>query len=143
MNRGDADLVGLERNDEAYLANDEIPETLIDLLGVLSQDFVPETLAAAEAINAWIAEQGELTPGTECARGVGMGKFDLRGTTISALAQPYRFYLLKRVQDQYAALDADDRRAIDAILESCNMAPLLGATLTREIGRNNNLEVWL
>ncbi len=143
MNRRDADLVGFDDDDESYLDDDAIPATLIDLLAVLSQDFVPETLAAAEVINAWIAEQGELAPGTECARGVGLCKFDMRGTTISALAQPYRFYLLKRTQDEYAALGDGDRQAVDAILESCNMAPLLGATLTRQIGRKNNLEIWL
>ena len=143
MNRHDADLVEFERKDETYLDDDEIPETLIDLLRSLSEDFVLETLAAAEVINDWIAEQVELAPGTECARGVGMGEFDIRGTTISALAQPYRFYLLKRVQDEYTALDSGDRQAVEATLQSCNMASLLGATLTRDIGRKNNLEVWL
>ena len=126
-----------------YLDDDEIPETLIDLLGVMAQDFVPETLAAAEAINAWISRQGELAPGAACVRGVGTCEFDVRGTVVSALAQPYRFYLLKRAQDEYAALDADDRHSLDAMLESCNMTVLLDATLTRDIGRKDNLEVWL
>jgi len=143
MNRRDADLVGFERKDETVLDDDEIPETLIHLLAAMSEDLVPETLAAAHTINAWIAKQDELAPGTACARGVGSCEFDVRGTTVRALAQPYRFYLLKRAQDEYAALEADDRQSVDAMLESCNMAPLLGATLTRDIGRKDNLEVWL
>ncbi len=52
-------------------------------------------------------------------------------------------YLLQRVQDEYAALDADDRQAVDAMLQSSNMAPLMEAKLTRKIGRKDNLEVWL
>ena len=77
------------------------------------------------------------------ARGVGFGSFVLRGVTINALAQPYRFYLLKRVQDEYASLDDSDKRDIFDLLTACNMAELLDLKLDREIGRANNLEVWL
>lgn len=142
MNRSDADLVGFECQDQTYLEGDEIPATLITLLRVLAEDFVPETLAAAWVINAWIEDQDELEPDTPCLRGVGFGEFDLRGTTIHALAQPYRFYLLKRAQNEHAALTAGDREALDAVLDSCNMAPLLGATLSRDVGLENNVEVW-
>ena len=113
------------------------------LLSTMAQDFVPETLAVAEVINNWIAEQEELPAGTQCLRGVGFAEFDVNGTTISALAQPYRFYLLKRVQDEYAALDVDDKAAVDAMLAACGMAPVLNATLNRDVGLQNNLEVWL
>ena len=140
---GDAGLVGFECKDETYLDNDGIPDTLMDLLSTMAQDFVPETLAVAEVINNWIAEQDELPSGTQCQRGVGFAEFDVSGTKISALAQPYRFYLLKRVQDEYAALDTDDKAAVDAMLDACSMTPVLGATLTRELGLQNNLEVWL
>lgn len=143
MNWSEAGLVEFSRKDETYLDDDEIPETLIDLLRAIAEDFVPETLAAAEVINAWIAEQGELTPGTPCTRGVGMGTFEIRGTSIRALAQPYRFYLLKRAQEEHAALEAGDRQALDGMLEACNMAPVLGATLDRDVGLENNSEVWL
>ena len=61
---------------------------------------------------------------------------------MSALAQPYRFYLLQRVQDTYASLAADDRTAIDAMLEACGMAAILQLKLERRIGRLDNLEVW-
>ncbi|MEL6955862.1 MAG: glutathione S-transferase family protein, partial [Pseudomonadota bacterium] len=81
--------------------------------------------------------------GSKCPRSAGMAEFEVRGTTINAIAQPYRFYLLKRAQNEYAAMGPEDRQAMDAILEASNMAPVLEAKLTREIGRANNLEVWL
>ena len=143
MNQHGADFTEFEGWDEAYLPDDEIPDTLIDLLRVMAEDFVPETLAAAEAINAWIEAQDTLEAGTPFERGVGFGEFELRGRTISALAQPYRFWRLKFVQDEYAALSAEDRGTVDALLEACGMAPSLGPRLTREIGRRDNLEVWL
>ena len=143
MNRQDSDLVGFEHTDAAYLEGDEIPDTLVDLLSVLAVDFVPETLAAAHHVNTWLDEQDDLQPGTICKRGLGFVSFELRGTPISALVQPYRFYLLKRAQDEYDAMGDDDRQAIDAILATSRMTPILDARLTRDIGRENNLEVWL
>ncbi|MEO1027796.1 MAG: glutathione S-transferase family protein [Pseudomonadota bacterium] len=142
MNRVDPDLVEFTDKSETYLADDQIPDTLIDLLRAMAEDFVPETLAAADCINAWLADQSEIT-GTECARGVGFASFEVRGTQVSALAQPYRFYLLKRAQDEYAAMDETNRAEVDALLQSCGMTPLLEAKLNRDIGRDNNLEVWL
>ncbi|MEL6753931.1 MAG: glutathione S-transferase N-terminal domain-containing protein [Pseudomonadota bacterium] len=142
MNRLAADLVEYENQDEAYLAGDEIPGTLVDVMRAIAEDFVPETLAAADAINAWLEEK-DVEAGSKCPRSAGMAEFEVRGTKINAIAQPYRFYLLKRAQDEYAAMGPDDRQAMDAILEASNMAPVLEATLTRKIGRANNLEVWL
>ncbi|MEM7768358.1 MAG: glutathione S-transferase N-terminal domain-containing protein [Pseudomonadota bacterium] len=143
MNRPAADLGEYQNQDETWLAGDEIPETLIAVLRVMAEDFVPETLAAADCINAWLADQPGLEPGTECARGVGMGAFELRGTPINALAQPYRFHLLKRVHTAYDALEPDDRAAVDSLLDASGMSPVIAARLSRDIGRHNNLEVWL
>jgi hypothetical protein len=70
-------------------------------------------------------------------------KFDLRGTRIGALAQPYRYDRLKRARDEYAAMSADERNSLDGILDPCNMAPLVDATLAREIGRKNDREARL
>ena len=69
-------------------------------------------------------------------------EFTLRGESISALAQPYRFYLLQRVQDAYAALPNDEQAGVDALLSRCDMKPILTTTLNRRIVRADNLEVW-
>lgn len=143
MNHPGADFVEFDGWDETYPDSDEIPRALIDLLCVMAEDLVPETVAAADTINAWIDAQGDIEPGTPIERGVGFAEFEIRGKTTSALAQPYPFWRLKVVQDEYAALDANDRKAMDAILDSCNMTPVLHATLSRQIGRKDNLKVWL
>ena len=56
---------------------------------------------------------------------------------------PFRFYVLKRVQDEFEALAEPERRGAAELLEACGMRELLEAKLTRDIGRRNNLEVWL
>ena len=66
----------------------------------------------------------------------------MRGITINALAQPYRFYLLKRVQDEYATLDESAQKDVAELLTACDMSTMLDIKLSREIGRKNNLEIW-
>ncbi|HIE89576.1 MAG TPA: hypothetical protein EYP91_22580 [Gammaproteobacteria bacterium] len=115
----------------------------MNVLKHIAIDFVPETRAAASCINNWISQQDNLEPGTECARGVGMANFQLRGVTINALAQPFRFYLLKRVQDEFESLDKQQQDEVTSLLDACQMTDILKMKLSREIGRQNNLEVWL
>lgn len=143
MNRPELDVGEFEIQDGQYLASDEIPDSLVDVLKHIAIDFVPETQAAAACINSWISQQDNLEPGTECARGVGMANFQLRGVTINALAQPFRFYLLKRVQDEFESLDKQQQDEVTSLLEACQMADILELKLSRDIGRQNNLEVWL
>ena len=143
MNRPELDVGEFEIQDGQYLAADEIPDSLVDVLKHIAIDFVPETQAAAACINDWISQQDDLEPGTACPRGVGMANFQLRGVTINALAQPFRFYLLKRVQDEFESLDKQQQEDVTSLLDACDMTGLLKTTLSREIGRLNNLEVWL
>ena len=110
---------------------------------MLAEDFVPETKAACDHINAWLADQGELAPGTAAERGLGLASFEVRGETLNALAQPFRFYLLQRVQDAFEGMGADDQRTVRDLLGECGLEDVLTMKLTRRIGRQNNLEVWL
>ena len=144
MHRPEADIGEFDGYEDAYLADDAIPDTLVDILRQLAIDYVPETRAACEAINAWLAEQEDLAPGTTVERRVGEDAvFDLAGTEISVAAQPFRFYVLKRVRDEFEALDEAGRAAAVELLSACGMRELLDLKLTRAIGRRNNLEVWL
>ena len=62
---------------------------------------------------------------------------------MNAAAQPFRFYLLKRVQDEYQSLGEAARRSVFELLQACGMEVLLQLKISRDIGRKNNLEVWL
>ena len=145
MNRADQDAPEYFNAGTGFLDNDEVPETLMAVLRVLAEDFVPETLAAAEFINSWLAENqpeaGDAAVG-RLAQALGTAEFSLRGETVTALAQPHRFYLLQRVQDTYAALSGDEKADVDALLASCGMSSVLTARLDRRIARGDNLEVW-
>ncbi len=145
MNREDQDAPEYFSAGNDFLANDEVPETLIPVLKTLAEDFVPETLAAAALINDWLAEHqpesGTVAVG-RLAEALGTADFTVRGETITALAQPHRFYLLRRVQDAATGLSDEKQTEVGAMLEGCGMERLLGAVLSRRIVRTENLEVW-
>ena len=143
MNRPEEALFGYPEAEPDYRADDEVPETLIQALKTLAVDFVPETRAAAATINQWLEERTELTAGTTAERVVGMCSFEVNGVTVNAMAQPYRFFMLSRVHDAVESLSDEDRASVVAMLEACDMSEVLEMKLEREIGRNNNLEVWL
>ena len=145
MNRADQDVPEYFEAGTDFLGDDEVPATLLAVLRVLAEDFVPETRAAAGRINAWLAQtqpEAGVSAVTRPGSGPGNAEFSLRGQTISALAQPYRFYLLQRVQAIYTGLASQDRALVDDMLAACNMSELPGITLDRRIARADNLEVW-
>jgi hypothetical protein len=145
MNREDQDVPECFNAGNDFLANDEVPETLIPLLKVLAEDFVPETLAAADLINSWLDEH-QPEPGAvavgRLAEALGTADFTVRGETITALAQPHRFYLLQRVQDIFAALAQEEQVGVAEIMSDAGMSAVLSTALTRRIVRSDNLEVW-
>ena len=145
MTREDQDVPEYFHAGNDFLANDEVPETLIPVLKILAEDFVPETQAAVELINSWLdehqPESGAVAVG-RLAEALGTADFTVRGETITALAQPHRFYLLQRVQDVFTNLSDEKQAEISALLEACGMKSLLAAALSRRIVRSENLEVW-
>lgn len=141
MNRPDQDAPEYFNAGDELLPDDDVPGTLLDVLRVLAEDFVPETRAAAATINGWLAENRP-ERGDVAERMLSMAEFSVRDGPITAAAQPYRFYLLQRVQDTYKALDASARQAVDEILDACNMKETLAIGLDRRVDRADNLEVW-
>ena len=145
MNRYDQDIPEFFNAGTDFVEDDEVPESLMAVLRILAEDFVPETLGAADVINCWLAENKPETGAPavgRLAKAPGTASFVLRGETIEALTQPHRFYLLQRVQDDYASLSAAERLGVDAVLTESGMAAILKASLSRRIERADNLEVW-
>ena len=145
MNREDQDAPEYFNAGSDFLPDDEVPGTLVSVLKIVAEDFVPETLAASALINDWLDEHqpdvGAVAVG-RLAEALGTVDFTLRGETITALAQPHRFYLLQRVQDIYASASSEERTQIDALLSQSNLAEAAFASLSRKINRADNLEVW-
>ena len=145
MNREDQDAPEYFNAGNDFLVDDKIPETLIPVLKILAEDFVPETLAAAELINSRLAEHqpesGAVAVG-RLAEALGTADFIVRGETITAQPQPHRFYLLQPVQEAFSMMSDEKQTKVRALLEACGMERLLTAVLSRRMARSDNLEVW-
>jgi hypothetical protein len=143
MNRTDSDMGEFPEILPDYPANDEIPETLKDILKfVAEQDLVAETSAAADTINYWLKEK-KPAPGSEAPRGAGFAEFKIRAASVSAMAQPYRFFLLKKMQDAFLSLDPEAQNEVKTLLMELGLEILLDLKLHREIGRKDNLGIWI
>ena len=127
MNRAEAGLVDFPNMKQAYLGNDEVPDTLVEALKHFAIDFVAETRAACDCINEWIGDNADVAPLSEAERGVATCEFEVEGVTLSAVAQPFRFYLLKRLQDDYDALDEADQLDVVEMLSACDMERAIGS----------------
>ena len=147
MNRADQDALEFFNPGDNYLADDSIPETLVTVLRVLAEDLVPETHAAAQVINQWLAdnqpEPGTSAQGSLANRMFGMAEFSLRGQSISAVAQSYRFVILQKLQQQYAQLEPAQRQDVTTLLQRCGLETLLTAGLDRQLGWSENQDIWL
>jgi hypothetical protein len=147
MNRADQDALEFFNPGDDYLDGDMIPETLVAVLRVLAEDLVPETQAAAEVINQWLAENqpepGTSAQGSLAQRMFGMAQFSLRGQTISAVAQSYRFVVLQKLQQQYAQLDSAQQEDVTNLLQRCGLEILLTVGLDRKLGWSENHDIWL
>jgi len=141
----DQDAPELLNATSGFLTNDEAPETLIPVLKILANVFVPDTLAAADFIDRWLAER-QPDPGAvavgRLAAALGTADFIVRGETITALAKPHRFYLLQPVQEAFTITSGEKETEVRALLEACGMERFLTAVLSRRMARSDNLEVW-
>ena len=143
MNRPDPDFGEFGPGAGAYIEGDRIPDSLIEVLQHIAIDFMPETTAAAATINQWLEENPAMPSNTVAERHVGFTEFKVRESKIQAIAQPYRFYLLSRMQDFVDALPVQQKTSVQELLQQCGLESLLSTRLTRGIGRHNNREVWL
>ena len=147
MNRESQDAPEYFDFDTDFLQKNEIPETLIAVLRVLSQDFVPETVASAKFLNLWLSEQNPET-GSPAVFQLGTSplgnvEFQVRDHTINAAIVPYRHFQLQRIHQIFDEVETKTQIRIKQILKSCDMADILNVRLNRSIGRKDNLEVWL
>ena len=116
------------------------------VLSVLAEDLLPETQAAALSINHWLADN-QPSPGTSASRYLGknksMAEFTVGGEIIAAGAQPYRFFMLQKVQDEYLKFSESDKLSVSELLEQCGLKELLNIKLKQRLAQVDNLEVWL
>jgi len=141
MNARNAEHGGVSSESGDFLTNDGIPDTLKAILRHSAEDLVPETEATAHFIDEWLEAHDDVEEGAVLERGLGLCRFEFRGRTINALAQPYRIFLLQRLQDACNAMPAADRRSAVELLGEVGLGPLLEVRTRRRVERAHHREV--
>ncbi len=124
-----------------------MPDSLRALLAYVGQEFLDEAAAQVRAVDAWLAEhpevaEGEVVLGKPKRRISGTTTFDWRGRPMTVAVVPYRIFLVKRVQDAFAAATAAEQATIRSVLAGAGLDPLLDIRPRRWVLRSDNREVW-
>lgn len=90
-----------------WLALDQAPDSLVDLLRFVAQTYLPNARAAASA--SLVRKKGYTV--------------EIRGVTCEMSTYHYRAWSFEQVQLQYQALGADQRARVDPLLERAGLLP--------------------
>jgi hypothetical protein len=129
------------------IAGDELPDTLVAMMRFIADEYLPEITAHVAYANEWLSQQTDLVTGTNGlpdpgARGIGKTAFAWRGIEIETAVMPYRFWLLQRLHDAVASVDASSQAAIRTAFSNAGLESLLDLRTIRRVERVNHLEVW-
>ncbi len=119
----------------AWLANDALAPTLVELLRIMARDAVPVLLDGARAIEGWAdtrAADAEPPP-----RFVGTHETSLRGAKMTRATQVYGLWMLQRPLDAHQALPPADRAAVDRALAGTGWEELLAYRPRHRLGKRN------
>lgn len=102
-----------------FLANDQIPATLIPILHRMMREMLPVLVSTAHHLQNWVVgHPGAKTGAQEIPRAIGMHDFILEGVKEQRAIFPFDLWMLQRPLDCIAGLDADQRlRAADLLAD--------------------------
>ncbi len=129
------------------LADDGIADTLLPVLKLVARDYGPEVTALVDFINAHLDQSPNIESGSPVItdatkRVLGRITVPVGEMDVPVGARHYSLWMLQRVQDAYDALTADDRAAVDTLLEQMGLTMFITKRTTRRINRVNYTEVW-
>ena len=130
-------------NSGHFLPDDEIPETLLPLLGEMFAEGLPSLMASLDANAAWIDANPETQ---ELPRGVGEHEFTIGGVSGKRMIRSYSQWMLQRPLNHYQSLEGEDRARADRLIESVAGAAghrLMRTPIRRPVTRRNNQLVAL
>ena len=141
---------------DGLIAGDDVPQTLVALLGFVADEYLAEISAHVATANEWLAAHPDIEAGTNglddpAIRGLTGGKglvgrgaatFEWRGIQLTTGVMPYRFWLMQRLHDDLAAAGADETAKVRSVFASAGLEPLLDLRTLRRVERSGHLEVW-
>jgi glutathione S-transferase len=103
------DLTGVEPKEDAWFQRDAIPDTMRGILAIVGRTYVPVMLANAAAVASSADEV----------------RVEVTGKTWVQNPFPYQAKCVAWIREQYRALEEEDRKAVDQILDGTGCERLL------------------
>lgn len=133
----------------AFPADDALPGTLEDMLGVAFAQWGPGLAADIAAVDAWAEAESDPPAGTVVARGgkrivhpdVGPIEYHWRGVTMRRASHVHSLWHLARAQDLADALEGGARERLHALLARTGGAEVLALRPRRRLARTDNVVV--
>lgn len=118
-----------------FLADDEIPATLLPILARMFSEQVPVILNTIDQLDRW-AQQNE---GPEIPRAIGSHIYEIAGVKEERLIFPFNQWMWQRPYDHYQGLKGKDRERAEALLEQLPGGLMaLSYTPKRRVARQDN-----
>ena len=115
-----------------FLADDEIPETLLPILRTLSRDFLPDVLSVIEHNANWLKDNPE---GENIPRYLGMHSFQTGNVKGQRLVNSFSQWMFQRSWQHYQSLDDNQRRSVDSLLEEMGALQAMNVTMENQLAR--------
>ena len=122
-------------NSGRFLADDEVPGTLLPLLKAMFDEAMPALFASLDANATWI----DANPGAEeLPRAVGEHDFTIGGKQGKRMIRAYSQWMLQRPLDHYRSLGGDHRERADKLLETVGGTQWMQSEIRTPVERRNN-----
>jgi len=130
----------------AYLANDELPDTLIPVLKYFFRENEAEILSMVESFNAWCDTQPELESGTPLRTSpkrlsahpvLGKYSFKNRGVMFEANTLASVIYTFQRARDEVFRLSKNERTTLDSTIQRAGGTKIVNVNVTRRVQLQN------
>jgi hypothetical protein len=127
--------------------DDGVPDTLRALLAYIGEEYLDEAVAQVVSVDAWLADHpevndGDVVLGKPKRRISGTTTFLWRGRPMTVAVVPYRIFLIKRIQDAFAAAAPGEQAVIRGVFDDAGLDLLLDIRPRRWVVRADNREVW-
>jgi glutathione S-transferase len=108
------------------LEGDEIPQTLIPILKLIGQEFMPEVTSIVKTLAIQIEGRGIKSGDPVNPKGAGPGHYGAhtvpyRGTEIEIGLRPFVQWVFERGLKVYQSYDGQDKAAVDALLKDTGL----------------------
>ena len=117
-----------------FLADDEIPASLLPVLQRMAVEQLPVLLDTDKRLAAWRSAN----PGKPIPRSIGDHEFTLAGVSAQRMIIPYSLWMFARPVNYYQSLSATQRTSVDGMLVAAGFDKTLQSPLINKLGRIDN-----